>query len=467
LAFLSAPFFVLVLLATLAVACCRRPHRPYVLLLASLVFYALGDPAGLLVLLALAAAVYGVAFQLGGSRGSRRFAGAVAGLFAILCLFKVAQAGLIGEGEGRIFGHLMPLGLSYFVFKLTSYLVEVYWQRMPPEPSIARLSLYALFFPQIVSGPIQRPGHFLDQLDALEVRREGVDRGLRLILFGLLQKVVADQIGVLVASVYRAPASFSPLELLIGLYAFAFQLYLDFAGITDVAIGLGAFFGIDTPHNFDRPFFATGIQDFWRRWHMTLSSWLADYVFTPLWHALGYWGSAGLAIAVLANMLGIGLWHGARWTFVLFGLLNGVYMTISVLSRRRRSAFFANHRWLRGGREVASRLLTFHVMAAFFVFVRADSLAQATAYLKGLLSITSIDALTVNWSALGTSASTAVALLACVVAAECVHWLRRSEGALRLLPLGRGLGMAAVAALVVYLVLCRDSVQQEFLYAQF
>jgi alginate O-acetyltransferase complex protein AlgI len=470
LAFLSAPFLLFVLVTAVAAAYCPARLRPAVLIVASLAFYAVaGDPVAAALLTGLAAFTFWAArrVEAGEDNGPVLTLG-VGGLFAVLLLFKTAQAGFVGRG-GRLFGLLMPLGLSYVVFKLASYLIDVYWRHRRAERSLGNLTLYALFFPQIVSGPIQRAGHFLDQVGSLRVGIAGVERGLRVILFGLFQKVVADQIGVLVSSVYRAPASFSSLELLIGLYAFAFELYLDFAGITDMAIGLGALFGLETPHNFDRPFFATSIQDFWRRWHMTLSSWLADYLFTPLWHALRSWGSLGLVVAVLANMLAIGLWHGLRWTFVVFGLVNGVHMAISVLTRKRRNAFFKRHPRWQGLRAVTSRLATFHAMAAFFVFFRADSLATAGSYFRGLLfpPAALADRLTVSWSSLGMSGSMALALLGCVVVAEAVHWLRRLEWSGGLAPLGRGVVIAATAAVVVYMVLCRDSVAREFVYAQF
>jgi hypothetical protein len=470
LAFLSPFFFVFVAATCLVTAYCPVRLRPRLLMLASLGFYAATEPGGAALLVGLTALAYWAGLRVGaGEENGRLLAFAIAGLFGVLLFFKVLQPGFAGGEGGRLVRLAMPLGLSYVVFKLGSYLVDVYWGRRPAERSFGNLTLYALFFPQIVSGPIQRAGHFLDQVGSLRVEATGVDRGLRLIVFGLFQKLVADQIGIVVSAVYQAPAWFSSAELLIALYAFAFQLYLDFAGITDVAIGLGGLFGLETPQNFDRPFFATSIQDFWRRWHMTLSFWLADYLFTPLWHRLRSWRNFGLAVAILANMLAIGLWHGARWTFVVFGLLNGVHMTISVLTRKSRNAFFKRHPHLQGLRAVTSRILTFHSMAAFFVFVRADSLATAGAFFKGLLAQPGFPAsgMAVSWASLGVSRDVALALLACVVVAEGINWLRQTELPPRLAPLGHLPAIAAALGLVVYLALCRDSVGQEFLYAQF
>jgi alginate O-acetyltransferase complex protein AlgI len=469
-AFLSAPFFAFVVASALVTAFSPARLRPRVLMVASLVFYTSGDPRGAALLVALTAFVYWAGLRVGAGVGNwPLLAIGLAGLFGVLLLFKAVQGGLSAGGGGQLAHLVMPLGLSYFVFKLASYLVDVYWKRRPAERTLGNLILYALFFPQIVSGPIQRAGHFFDQLGSLRVDTAGVDRGLRLIVFGLLQKLIADHIGIVVSAVYGDPAAFSPADLLIGLYAFAFQLYLDFAGITDIAIGLGALFGLKTPQNFDRPFFATNIQEFWRRWHMTLSFWLVDYLFTPLWHSLRNWRTFGLTVAILANMLAIGLWHGARWTFVVFGLLNGILMTVSVLSRKRRSALFNNRPRLQALRGVTSRIVTFHVVAAFFVFVRADSLSTASAFFRGLVAPHALPAsrVVVAWVSLGVTQDVALALLGCVAACEVIHWLRQMDSAVRLVPLGRGPAIAAAVGLIVYMVLCRDSVQQEFLYAQF
>ncbi|MGH3056472.1 MAG: MBOAT family O-acyltransferase, partial [Gaiellaceae bacterium] len=208
------------------------------------------------------------------------------------------------------------VGISYYTLKLISYVIDVYWERIEPCKDFSTLATYAAFFPQILSGPIQRAGSLMSQLVTLSPATPAmVSSGLRLMLFGFFKKlVVADRLGVPVDQVFDHPAAFSGLVPVIASYLFALQLYADFSGVTDIAIGTARLFGIESPPNFDAPFYAENIQDFWRRWHMTLTSWIGDYIFTPLRMGLRGWGQAGLVASLAINMVAIGVWHGPRWT---------------------------------------------------------------------------------------------------------------------------------------------------------
>ena len=193
-----------------------------------------------------------------------------------------------------------PLGISYFSFRLIAYLLDIYWGRASPARSLVNFASFVAFFPQITSGPIQRWEDFGAQLDGS--RRPGPDQlvtAMRLILFGLFKKiVVANRLGLIVDRVFEDPTRFTPLLLVVAAYAFPIQLYADFSGLTDIARGASRLVGIEGPRNFNRPFLSTSVQEFWSRWHMSLTSWLRDYLFKPLAVELRGMGRAGLALAV-------------------------------------------------------------------------------------------------------------------------------------------------------------------------
>jgi D-alanyl-lipoteichoic acid acyltransferase DltB (MBOAT superfamily) len=298
-------------------------------------------------------------------------------------MFKVAEIAPTSAAFAllpRSFGAvLMPIGLSYYVFKLASYLLDVHWEAVDAERSPTPIALYAAFFPQIPCGPIQRWSTFRTQLDGLgAVSRDQVVAGLRLILVGLFAKaVVADRLGPIVDLVYARPNALTPAVRVLAAHLFVAQLYADFSGFTDMSRGIAMLFGIEAPLNFDRPFVAKNIQEFWRRWHMSLSSWLADYVFTPTSVALRDFGKLGLAIAVAANFLLIGAWHGLRWTFLVFGAMHATFTIVSVFTLKKRDRWFGKRPALARVRAIGGRLWLLQMIATSLVFFRAGGLAEA------------------------------------------------------------------------------------------
>jgi alginate O-acetyltransferase complex protein AlgI len=275
-----------------------------------------------------------------------------------------------GDGSDPATMIILPLGLSYYIFKMLGYLLDVYWELMPAQRSFAAVALHSAFFPQLVSGPIQRAGSFFEQLQRLDAPdpKEFLT-GLRRILFGLFKKVViADTLATVSQHAHAHPALFSPLELLAAAYCFAIQLYMDFSGLTDIAIGLGLLFGIRGPENFDLPFFAPNIQVFWRRTHMSLTTWLTDYLFTPLRMSFRRLGTTGLCLAIFINLTAIGLWHGLTWTFLIYGAIHGVYMIVSVLTMKRRNAFFHDRPALAQLRKFIAPIATFHLVVFTYIF---------------------------------------------------------------------------------------------------
>lgn len=270
---------------------------------------------------------------------------------------------------------LMPIGISYYTFKLIGYLLDVYWQKIPAEKEFIAFANYISFFPQIVSGPIQRSEDFLPQIKNLrKVEERLFAGGCRLILFGFFKKlVVADNLAFYVNNM----TTWEPC--LVGLfsnYFVIFQIYADFSAITDIAIGLGRLFGIESPKNFDSPFYASNIQDFWRRWHMSLTSWLRDYLFLPLQLKLRNLEEGGLYLSIFINMVAIGLWHGFSWNFFIFGLIHSCYMIVSVKTLKVRDNFFRRYEFLSLIRKIAAPVMTFHIVLISFIFFRFNRIAD-------------------------------------------------------------------------------------------
>ena len=301
-------------------------------------------------------------------------------LFGYLAAFKVA---LLTPSHG-IAGLIMPLGISYYTFKLISYVLDVHRGTLPAEKQLVEFAAYVAFFPQIVAGPIQRPGDFFAQLPP---KLGSVTGAVPRIVWGLTKKLlIADNLAPAVNFVYMHVYGLHGAPLWAGFYLFPLQLYADFSGLTDIAIGTGRLFGITGPENFNRPFTASNISDFWRRWHMSLTTWLVDYVFVPLRMATREAGTLGLVFSISVNMVAIGLWHGLSFGYLVFGVLNAAYLVLDVLTGRQRAKFFKrNPRW-DGAGSWLGWLLTFHLVMIAEVFFRAPRVSDAIWLLGHLFS---------------------------------------------------------------------------------
>jgi D-alanyl-lipoteichoic acid acyltransferase DltB (MBOAT superfamily) len=292
-------------------------------------------------------------------------------------------------GTGRVLPLLavtLPVGISFFTFMALSYVIDVYRRQIEPARPID-VAVYLSFFPHLVAGPIVRGEELLPQ-----IRRQrdpaAVDfgRAAWLVAAGLFKKVVISSYveSAIVTPVFSAPHQHSALEILFGIYGFAVQIYADFSGYTDIAIGLAMFLGFRFPDNFNAPYTARNLQEFWRRWHMTLSRWLRDYVYIPLGGDRG--SMLTTARNIMITMVLGGLWHGAAWTFVAWGTLHGSGQVVGHVRRSRRVA--AGLDPLPGGRlrVIVQRLVTFHIVCLGWVFFRADSFSTATALLGRLFT---------------------------------------------------------------------------------
>lgn len=395
----------------------RREWRKAFLLGASYFFYGYWDWRFTLLLAASSLINYSAGRLLGLTRDTRQrkllVGAAVALNLSILAFFKyygffleslaemLARAGL--ERDLPFLEIILPVGISFFTFQGISYVIDVYRRDVKPVDSPLDIFLYISFFPQLVAGPIVRAADFLPQLK-IEPRLNSqmISLGIVLILVGLFKKmVIANYLGTeLVEPVFFDPSVHSSADLILAVYAYAVQIYCDFSGYSDIAIGVAALLGYRFKWNFNQPYRAASLQEFWRRWHISLSEWLRDYLYKPLG------GSRGSRIATYRNlfltMLLGGIWHGAAWTFVIWGAIHGFALIVEKAVRGMASATAARlamaapergalsaavtpreeepGRWARA----VGILVTFHVVCLAWIFFRAQNLQIAMAYVKGL-----------------------------------------------------------------------------------
>ena len=310
---------------------------------------------------------------------------------------------------------VLPVGISFYTFQTLSYTIDIYRREIEPTDSLLKFALFVAFFPQLVAGPIVRAKDFLPQLDRPAHYQDGrTQRGLFLILVGMIKKVaLADVVGEYVVDpVYANPGGYHPLEILCGVYGALFQFYLDFSAYSDIAIGCAACLGFSLTVNFDRPFLSQDLSEFWRRWHISMTSWFRDYVFISLG------GTRGTKIALgrnlLVTMLLTGLWHGAGWNYVIWGGMYGVAMFVASFLPRtteadRQGRGFLGRFWRRGR--------TFHFVALSMLFFRNGTLAEGNLGLPG--SVAMLEALTELGRPFHGLSMLGVAVLAL---AACIHF---------------------------------------------
>jgi alginate O-acetyltransferase complex protein AlgI len=369
--------------------------RTYLLLAASYLFYSWWDVRflSLIVVSTLVDFVAGGKIAGATETGARRRWMAVSlvvnlgilGFFKYWDFFVGSASDLLSslglESNLPLISVVLPVGVSFYTFQTLSYTVDVYRGRLEPEPNLARFALFVAFFPQLVAGPIERARHLLPQLRALPGSRDQVDWGgsLTLIARGLFRKaVIADGVAPIVNQVFASPGRYGSLTLWIGVFAFSLQIYGDFAGYTDIARGTARLFGVDLMENFHAPYGSKSFSEFWRRWHISLSTWLRDYLYIPL--GGNRQGRLRTYRNLMITMLLGGLWHGAAWGFVLWGGLHGLYLAAERLWRDRR------------GREDAPFGLpawsVFLIVTVTWIPFRAASLGSAVSILGGLVGST-------------------------------------------------------------------------------
>lgn len=364
--------------------------RWLVLLAASYGFYASFNAPYLLAILLLVTAIsYACGLRIAAQQDESirkrwLWVGSVA-CIAILVLLKYfpfveSQADNISGFNSAISTTIISIGVSYFTFQAISYLADICLEIEEPEHHFGRFALYMAFFPKLLQGPIERVGDLLPQLkQPYHFDYDAMRSGMLMFTWGLFKKVVvADRLALYADQVYGNVHDYSGLSLVIGTYAYALQIYFDFSAYTDMARGTGRIFGINLTENFNRPYLATSIADFWRRWHISFSRWILDYIFKPLQLGWRNWGQTGTALALIVTFLISGIWHGASWGFVVWGLLHGIYLAVSTYYRPYQKRL---HKWL--GVEKSNWykcwqvFVTFNLVSFAWVFFRADSFGDA------------------------------------------------------------------------------------------
>src|ERR1700761_424896 len=442
--------------------------KKLMLTIASFVFYAQWNWRFCFLLAGSTAVSYVAGLIIAGTDDQRKrkltVSLAVAAHLGLLSFFKYrdfvttqVNAGLasLGLGVELPFADIvLPIGISFFTFHGISYVVDVYRRDVEVCRRPADMALYMSFFPQLVSGPIVRAAYFLPQLAKQSADRPPITAALTLILFGLFKKMVmADYLAAnLVDPVFTAPTSFGGADLALATYGYAVQIYCDFSGYTDMAIGLAELLGFRFPLNFRQPYRSQSLQEFWRRWHISLSNWLRDYLYKPLGGSRG--GPLKTYRNLIITMLLGGIWHGAQWKFVVWGALHGGGLAIE------RLTLPWTERWrtpLLG--RVFFTLLTFHFVCLCWIFFRAEDFDTATLFIRGIAD---------GWSlgvAQAGQLTVALILLGLAIQFTPRTWLSEIVATLGRLPVW---GQGAVAGLAIAFVeaLCPPGVSP-FIYFQF
>lgn len=363
-------------------------HRNLLIIAGSTIFYAYWNPYYLWVPYLLTGLSYGGALfvQAGTTEAGRKSRLILTISLLLLPLLTVKYTnflwvsvfGLVAEVKGPLVDWSLPLGISFVTFTVIAYVVNVYKGVFPLERSLSRMAAYVLFFPHLIAGPILRPHELIPQLikprKALNAR---FVLGFAIFTVGLVKKLVfADQLAIVVDQVYAAGAAPTGLEYVIAIYGFSLQIFCDFSGYTDMAIGLAILLGVRLPNNFHRPYQAISLVDFWQRWHVTLSRWLRDYLYIPLGgNRFGF--NRQIAAVIITMVLG-GLWHGASWTFALWGLVHGLGIAFSHAVRR-----LPGLKWTGTVPNWIKVFLTFHIVTLAWVFFRAPDLETAVRIFSG------------------------------------------------------------------------------------
>lgn len=355
---------------------------------------------------------------------------------------------------------ILPLGISFYTFQRLSYTLDLYKKQIPATHDLLGFLTFSSFFPLIVAGPIERAKRLLPQF--AKERQFDVDiakDGLRQILWGLFRKIViADNLIAPVNVAFRDYASLSGIDLAVGIFLYTIQIYVDFSAYSDMAMGVGKLLGFRIMRNFAYPYFSRDIGEFWRRWHISMSSWFRDYVYTPLSMKISLARRWRRMLNILITFAVSGLWHGANWTFVTWGVLNGLFFAPLILGNppQRETAMVAEGRLVPSWKDALRMSVTFALVMFAWTFFRADSLSQAFGYLQAMF--------THSWLAMPRYTPQAL----CSVALLAIEWLRRDRvHVLEKVAIPLTARWALYVAMLLTILVLGNFGTQEFVYALF
>lgn len=408
--FNSLAFLVFFPLVTLFYFLLPHKYRWVLLLLASCVFYAFFIPAYLLILFFIIMVDYLAAIWIERSVTRKRKLlflilslitnGGVLAFFKYYNFFNENLTNLLGyagtENPIPYLNIILPIGLSFHTFQAMSYTIEVYRGNQPAEKHLGIYALYVMFYPQLVAGPIERPQNLLHQFrEKYFFDYDRVANGLKQMLWGFFKKIViADRLSVFVDQIYGNPGNYDGLTMLLATYAFAFQIYCDFSGYSDIAIGAARVMGFKLMENFRVPYLSASIAEFWSRWHISLSTWFRDYLYIPLGgnRVVKWRWYYNLFIVFLVS----GLWHGANWTYIVWGAVHGAYLVLAILTEDFRKKMLAMIRIPESNLCIRSFnvIFTFHLVLFAWIFFRSANMHDAQIVISKLASLP----FTFNWS---------------------------------------------------------------------
>ncbi len=355
---------------------------------------------------------------------------------------------------------ILPVGISFYTFQTLSYTIDIYRKQIEPTKNLINFSVFVAFFPQLVAGPIERAKHLLPQFSKKRIfNEERAISGINLILWGLFKKIViADSCAIYVNAIFDDYENMNSASLLLGAFYFAFQIYGDFSGYSDIAIGTGRLFGFDLMRNFNFPYFSRNIAEFWRRWHISLSTWFRDYLYIPLG------GSRGSKWQQIRNVFIIflvsGFWHGANWTFVIWGGLHALFFLPLLLGNQNRKHLnqVAEDKLLPSFRELLQMLVTFGITCFAWIFFRAATLVEAVNFIKRIFTDLSFE---LQFLSIERYNIEMLLILGIFILLEWFH--RNFEHPFT----GRFKWIKIIAIILMLLTLGVYSEQQEFIYFQF
>ena len=448
-------FFLVVYVVYIALR--KTPYWLHWLLVSSYFFYGWWNPLYLLLIVYSTLLDYFCVIQMDRSpRRTRWLVMSISNNLLLLGFFK--YAGFVTENlngllvqlgvgyEVRAPGVLLPVGISFYTFQSMSYTIDFYRQQVQRERSFVRFAAFVSLFPQLVAGPIERASQLLPQLNRFpRITSQAIGDGLSLFVVGLFKKVaLADYLAMYVDPVYATPGRFAAPALMLATFAFAWQIYFDFSGYTDMARGVARMMGIRLMKNFNNPYLATSLSDFWSRWHISLSSWFRDYLYVPLGgNRRGRWLTHR---NIIFTMVVSGLWHGAAWTFVIWGAVHAV----ATLATRQA----ARSRWYRTRvPKFAKQTLVFGIVCLAWIFFRAETTADATLIIRRIF--------TTGWQ------DPAFPLLALSLVVTIWLYQRCFESEARRWLEWAPIRIGVVVLMLVYLAIVPGSGGQAFIYFQF
>ncbi len=400
--FHSGSFLLFFVLVTILYYSVPRRYRNFILLLASYVFYCSWEIKYSLLLIFVTVTSYFFALKIEKCTTTKSKKKYLYGyiIIALGLLFFFKYFNFFNDNMRSLSSYfnirypisylviLLPIGISFFTFEAISYILDVYHQKRPPEKSFLSYALFISFFPKLLAGPIERSTTLLPQLEmGKQFEYTNLTAGIKRVIWGLFKKVViADRISTLIDGPFTDPTGYDAPTLLFVSYLFLFQIYCDFSGYTDIAIGTARILGFRLMENFDIPFISKSILEFWRRWHISLSSWLRDNLYSPLLLAFTRksFGVFALVLSTFITFILIGLWHGDRWNYVLFGFFQFVAISYEILTVKKKK--FLSKKLSPRFYNTICMLIAFHYTVLSFIFIKVETPGNAFSAIKRILN---------------------------------------------------------------------------------